>query len=194
MELLTLFQKAYRVRRFIIVQFIALVGWIIVQSSFSLTPAGQSIPFQVMIVSEGIWWIALLAIMLILFTREYNSFAHSALELEDANKQLREATNRLFVQVRDKDDQGSEPIPQPQEEPVAQHEEVSPQHEEEPVAQSEEVAKPQPQEEPEIKHEEEPELKHTELESQPQEEPVTQQKEEPAQKVPEHQTASSTDG
>src|SRR5579859_4899291 len=178
MELLTLFQKAYRVRRFIIVQFIALVGWIIVQSSFSLTPAGQSIPFQVMIVSEGIWWIALLAVMLTLFTHEYKSFERGALELEEANKQLREATNRLFVRMQDQEPKEEHPIlphevpsaPPPAEEPVSPSDEESvlsheklPEQEEPVSPVREEISPPEVQSEPEPQPAEETVLPAEEL-------------------------------
>jgi len=93
--------RAQRVTRFIVVQFIALVGWIIVQSTFSLTSLGRTIPFPVMMVVEAIWWIATLAIMFYLFRRVYNGFAQSAFDLEDANRKLREATNQILAQVRD---------------------------------------------------------------------------------------------
>jgi len=49
------------------VQTIALVGWIIVQSTFTLSPFGQKIPFPVIMVIETIWWIATLVIMFFLF-------------------------------------------------------------------------------------------------------------------------------
>ena len=37
-------KRAHKVRRFLTVQLIALIGWIIVQSFFSLTPPGRAIP------------------------------------------------------------------------------------------------------------------------------------------------------
>src|SRR5947209_2071982 len=103
MQGITMRDRAQRVSRFIIVQFIALVGWIIVQSSFSLTSFGRTIPFSVMMIVEAIWWIATLAIMLYLFRRVYNSFAQSAFDLEDANRKLREATNQILAHAQIKD-------------------------------------------------------------------------------------------
>ena len=96
-------QRAYRITRFLTVQLIALIGWIIVQSSFSLTSLGRTIPFAVTLVVEAIWWIVTLAIMLVLFRREYNRFVQSAFDLEDANRKLREATNQILAQVQIRD-------------------------------------------------------------------------------------------
>ena len=103
MQGITMRDRARRVSRFIIVQFIALVGWIIVQSTFSLTSLGRSIPFAVMMVVEAIWWIVTLAIMYYLFRRVYKDFAQSAFDLEDANRKLREATNQILAQVQMRD-------------------------------------------------------------------------------------------
>ena len=103
MQQVTMRQRAHRVTRFVILQFIALVGWIIVQSSFSLTSLGRTIPFAVTMVVEAIWWIVTLAIMLVLFRREYNRFVQSAFDLEDANRKLREATNQILAQVQIRD-------------------------------------------------------------------------------------------
>ena len=113
MKLLTMREKSHRVTRFIIVQFIALVGWIIVQSFFSLSPAGRTIPFAIIVLIEAIWWIALLGTMLWLFMLEYNRFAQSAIQLEEANTKLREATNQLLEQMREQDTQnGSDLTPE----------------------------------------------------------------------------------
>ena len=98
MQQVTMRQRAHRVTRFVILQFIALVGWIIVQSSFSLTSLGRTIPFAVTLVVEAIWWIVTLAIMLVLFRREYNRFVQSAVELEEANKRF-SVTTRVLQQV-----------------------------------------------------------------------------------------------
>jgi hypothetical protein len=93
-------QKSYRVTRFLITQFIALMGWIIVQSFFSLSAAGQHLPFLVTVIIEAIWWIALLAIMLRLFLSEYNRFVQAAVDLEEANSRLRNATNQLLQHMK----------------------------------------------------------------------------------------------
>jgi len=101
MERPTMQQRANRVTRFIVVQFIALVGWIIVQSIYSLSPLGRAIPFAWLTVIEGVWWIVLLGIMLLLFRREYSSFVQSALDVEEANKVLKGGTNILLAQLKD---------------------------------------------------------------------------------------------
>ena len=101
MQQFSLRYKAQHVIQFVIVQFIALVGWIVVQSFFSLSPPGRALPFTLTILLEAIWWIALLLIMLFLFLREYQRFVQSALDLEDANKRLREATNHLFTHIQE---------------------------------------------------------------------------------------------
>ena len=92
-------QHAQRVTYFVTVQLIALVGWILVQSFFSLSPLGRTIPFAVVIVVEAIWWIATLVIMFVLFQREYRRFVQAALELEDANRRLRGVTNTILGEL-----------------------------------------------------------------------------------------------
>jgi hypothetical protein len=107
MERLTIRQKANRVILFIVVQFIALVGWIVVQSIYSLSPLGRAIPFALLTVIEAVWWIVLLGIMLLLFKREYDRFVQSALDLEEANKLLRGGTNILLAQIKDQQNRGN---------------------------------------------------------------------------------------
>ena len=110
MALLNMRQRARRVTRFVAVQLIALVGWIIVQSFFSLSPLGRTVPFAVTIVIEAIWWIATLVIMFLLFKREYDSFVQAVLDLEEANRRLRVTTNNILSELRNQDDQ-EEKIP-----------------------------------------------------------------------------------
>jgi len=98
-------QRAHRVQWFLTVQFIALVGWIIVQSIFFLTPLGHNVPFPVTLVVEAIWWIATLAIMFLLFKREYSGFVKSVLDLEEANKRLRRTTNEILTELRNPGEQ-----------------------------------------------------------------------------------------
>ena len=92
-------QRASRITRFLSVQLIALIGWIIVQSFFSFTPAGRSVPFQLTLLIEAIWWIATLLIMFFLFRREYNGFVRAVLDLEEANTKLRKATSELLLEL-----------------------------------------------------------------------------------------------
>ncbi len=105
MELLSMRQRSRRITWFVTVQLIALVGWIIVQSFFSLSALGRTIPFAITIVIEAIWWIATLVIMFFLFRREYNGFVRAVLELEDANKSLRRATNDYLLERRSQSEQ-----------------------------------------------------------------------------------------
>ena len=106
MAALTLQQRAYKITYFVTVQLIALIGWIIVQSFFSLSSIGRTIPFAVIMIIETIWWIATLVIMFVLFRREYNSFVRAVLDLEEANKRLRQTTNEIFSELRNQGEQG----------------------------------------------------------------------------------------
>ncbi len=105
MSMLTMQQRAQRITRFALVQCIALVGWILVQSTFSLSSLGRTIPFALMMVIETIWWIATLLLMFMLFKREYSRFVQAALELEEANRRLRNATNNILLELRNQSDQ-----------------------------------------------------------------------------------------
>ncbi|HVB25912.1 MAG TPA: hypothetical protein VNG51_28495 [Ktedonobacteraceae bacterium] len=94
--------NAHRVMYFVIVQFIALAGWVIVQSFFFLSPivqVGHNISFAAVMVIEIIWWLATLVIMFLLFRREYTSFVTAVLALEDANTRLRHRTNVILSEV-----------------------------------------------------------------------------------------------
>lgn len=99
MELLTMRQRVNRITLFLTVQFIALIGWIIVQSLFSLSPLSSSLSFAAKMIIEAIWWIATLVIMFLLFRREYNGFVKAVLDLEDANRRLRKATSDLLIEM-----------------------------------------------------------------------------------------------
>ena len=100
MEKFSLQHKAQRVTRFILVQFCALAGWILVQLFFSLSPLGRTLSFSTIMVIEAIWWMALLLLMLRLFLHEYNRFVQAALALEDANARLRKRTNSVLEYMR----------------------------------------------------------------------------------------------
>jgi hypothetical protein len=105
MALVNMEQRANRITRFVTVQLIALVGWIIVQSFFSLSPPGRTIPFAVTMLIEAIWWIATLVIMFLLFRREYSRFVRAVLDLEEANRRLRETTNNVLSELRNQGNQ-----------------------------------------------------------------------------------------
>jgi len=98
--MLSLHDKAQRVTRFIFVQFFALSGWIAVQLFFSFSPLGRSLPFLTLMFTEAIWWLALLLIMLPLFLVEYHRFVQAALDLDDANRRLRQRTNSMLESLR----------------------------------------------------------------------------------------------
>ena len=101
-------RRASRISVFVTVQTIALVGWIIVQSTFTLSPIGQNIPFPLIMVIETIWWIATLVIMFVLFRREYGRFVQSVVQLEEANKVLRQRTNSALFDLKDQGNQGEQ--------------------------------------------------------------------------------------
>jgi hypothetical protein len=105
MALVNMEHRANRITRFVTVQLIALVGWIIVQSFFSLSSLGRTIPFAVTMVIEAIWWIATLVIMFLLFRREYSRFVRAVLDLEEANRRLRETTNNVLLELRNQGNQ-----------------------------------------------------------------------------------------
>lgn len=105
MEMTNMGKRAYRITWFLTVQLIALVGWIIVQSLFSLSPLSSSLSFTAKMIVEAIWWIATLLIMFLLFRREYNAFVQAVLDLEDANKRLRKATSDLLIEIANPDEQ-----------------------------------------------------------------------------------------
>ena len=98
-------KRAHKVRRFLTVQLIALIGWIIVQSFFSLTSPGRAIPYTITISVEAIWWIATLVIMYLLFKQVYDNFVKAVLDLEEANRRLRGMTNNILFELSNKLDQ-----------------------------------------------------------------------------------------
>jgi hypothetical protein len=105
MEIPDMRQRAYRITWFVTVQLIALVGWIIVQSVFSLSSLSSSLSFTAKLVIEAIWWIATLVIMFFLFRREYDGFVKAVLDLEEANRKLRKATSDLLIEIANPSEQ-----------------------------------------------------------------------------------------
>lgn len=69
-------QRTQRITRFVMVQYIALAGWVLVQSTFSLSSLGRTIPCALLMVLEAICWIATLLLLSVLFKREYTHFTH----------------------------------------------------------------------------------------------------------------------
>lgn len=109
MATLSMSRRAYRISYFVTVQLIALIGWIIVQTVFTLSPLAHYISFPLIMVIETIWWIATLVIMFWLFRRIYNDFVKSVIDLEDANKRLRERTNVFLREQANQGNQGGQP-------------------------------------------------------------------------------------
>lgn len=105
MAMLNMSERARRITWFVTVQLIALVGWIIVQSLFSLSPISSSLSFTAKLIIEAIWWIATLVIMFVLFRREYNGFVKAVLDLEDANRKLRKAASDLLIEIANPSEQ-----------------------------------------------------------------------------------------
>jgi tellurite resistance protein TehA-like permease len=104
-------QRAHAVRNFVTIQLIALIGWIIVQSLFTYFSQGyRLVPFWLVMVVETIWWIATLVIMFMMFRRIYDNFVQNVLELEEANRKLRERTNTFLMEQVDKGKQGESAV------------------------------------------------------------------------------------
>lgn len=107
MAMLSISQHANSVRRFVIIQLVALIGWILVQTFFTLSPPGRTVPFAIIIVIEAIWWSVTLVMMFLLFRRIYEGFVQAAVDLEEANKRLRQRTNTILSDLS-----GNESAPQ----------------------------------------------------------------------------------
>ena len=105
MATLNMGERARRITWFLTVQLIALVGWIIVQSLFSLSPISSSLSFTAKLIIEAVWWIITLVIMFLLFRREYSGFVKAVLDLEDANRKLRKATSDLLIEMANPSEQ-----------------------------------------------------------------------------------------
>src|SRR5260221_5857147 len=103
MALVNMEQRANRITRFVTVQLIALVGWIIVQSFFSLSSFGRTFPFAVTMGIEAICGIATLVIMFLLFRREYSRFVLAGLDLDEPNRRLNEMTNNVLLVLTNQD-------------------------------------------------------------------------------------------
>jgi hypothetical protein len=102
MASLNMRSRANRISYFVTVQLIALIGWIIVQTVFTLSPLSSALSFPVKMIIETIWWIATLVIMFVLFRRIYDGFVQNVLELEEANRKLRERTNSFLIEQVEK--------------------------------------------------------------------------------------------
>ncbi len=96
-----------RLRLFFITALIALLGWVVVQTLFSLSSFGQANPFIVLVI-EFFWWLSLLAVLAVLFRRVLGRLIVSMHllkgveeRLEDANKQIAQKNALLEQSIKD---------------------------------------------------------------------------------------------
>ncbi len=86
--------SSQRIRMFFIVALVALLGWVVVQTLFSLSPFGQSNPFVVLVI-EFIWWLTLLAVLAILFRKAIARLIFSTYNVKLVEKRLAEANEQI---------------------------------------------------------------------------------------------------
>ncbi len=96
-----------RLRLFFITALVALLGWVVVQTLFSLSSFGQANPFIVLMI-EFFWWLSLLAVLAVLFRRvlgrlivSMNMLKGVEKRLEDANKQIAQKNALLEQSIKD---------------------------------------------------------------------------------------------
>ena len=96
-----------RLRLFFITALVALLGWVVVQTLFSLSPFGRAYPFIVLTI-EFFWWLSLLAVLAILFRRVLGRLVVSThtlkgveKRLEDANEQITQKNMLLEQSIKD---------------------------------------------------------------------------------------------
>ncbi len=96
-----------RLRLFFSTALIALLGWVVVQTLFSLSPFGRANPFLVLTI-EFAWWLSLLAILSLLFHRVLGRLIASThrlkgveKHLEDANEQIVQKNLQLEQSIKD---------------------------------------------------------------------------------------------
>ncbi len=96
-----------RLRFFFITALVALLGWVVVQTLFSLSPFGRANPFVVLAI-EFVWWLSLLAVLAVLFRRVLARLIISTStlkvveqHLEDANEQIVQKNVLLEQSIKD---------------------------------------------------------------------------------------------
>ena len=96
-----------RLRLFFITALVALLGWVVVQTLFSLSSFGRANPFIVLVI-EFFWWLSLLAVLAVLFRRVLGRLVVSMHilkgveeRLEDANKQIAQKNALLEQSIKD---------------------------------------------------------------------------------------------
>ncbi len=84
-----------RIRLFFITALVALLGWVLVQTLFSLSPFGRAYPFIVLTI-EFFWWLSLLAVLVVLFRRVIGRLVTSTHTLKGVEKRLEEANEQIL--------------------------------------------------------------------------------------------------
>ena len=83
-----------RLRLFFSTALIALLGWVVVQTLFSLSPFGRANPFLVLAI-EFFWWLSLLGVLSLLFRRVLWGLVVSMHRLRGAEKRLEDANEQI---------------------------------------------------------------------------------------------------
>jgi|GEM_PF-745829 len=96
-----------RLHLFFSIALIALLGWVVVQTLFSLSPFGGAYPFLVLAI-EFVWWLSLLAVLAVLFKRVLATLIASTRmvrlfeqQLENANGQIMQKNALLEQSIKD---------------------------------------------------------------------------------------------
>lgn len=84
-----------KLQAFFLVALVALIGWVIVQTLFSLSPFGKAQPFIVLSI-EFIWWFVLLALLAYLFNRVLSNLTFSTYNLGLVKQQLDTAHEEIL--------------------------------------------------------------------------------------------------
>ena len=83
-----------RLRHFFSTALLALLGWVIVQTLFSLSSFGQTYPFLVLAI-EFVWWLSLLGVLSLLFRRVLWGLVISMRRLRGVEKRLEDANEQI---------------------------------------------------------------------------------------------------
>ncbi len=96
-----------RLRLFFSIALVALLGWVVVQTLFSVSPFGSTYPFLVLAI-EFVWWLSLLTVLALLFKRVLVTLTASTrrvkvfeVQLENANRQITQKNALLEQSIKD---------------------------------------------------------------------------------------------
>lgn len=84
-----------KLQTFFLVALIALIGWVIVQTLFSMSPFGKAQPFIVLSI-EFVWWLSLLTLLAYLFRRVLSNLTFSTYNLGLVKQQLDTAHEEIL--------------------------------------------------------------------------------------------------